>query len=359
MLDRLTAALDLMRPRTALRTRERIDALGVTLRELKELVKELRKAQDRGERQGQDVLAAVEALTGRVDQLQDEFRTLHAIARRDAELEDDLDQLASICDEPRIAAHVRSAVDKAPLVLDPFPHVVVHDLFPRDLYAALIRGLPPVELFGNPSGSKPQLTVPVTVGPVYCRHIWKFMAWVVIPRMRDTLVEKFRAPLEEWISANWPSLASNPFGPPMELQTGEGRIMLRRRGYEIKPHRDPKWGFLTTILYLVRKGDSAKWGTTLYSVDGDRTAMGAAPWWIEPAQCAKKVEVPFIRNSALVFLNSWGAHGASIPADAEPADLERYIYQFRIGPSLECVKALRAILPDEQQPIWAGKTIAY
>ena len=359
MLGRFKAALDLVRPRTAMQTLDRVDGLGVDLRELKNLIKELRKGQERGDRHRQELLAAVGTLGDRVQHLQDELCGLQGIARRDAELEEALDQLASVCDGPRIAAHARSAIANAPLILDPFPHVVVNDLFPGDLYDALIRGLPPVELFGNPSASKPQLKVPVTIGPAYCRRIWKFMAWVIIPRMQDLLVEKFRTPLEEWISANWPSLSSNPLGPPMELQTGDGRIMLRRPGYEIKPHRDPKWGFLTTIMYLVRKGDSVKWGTQLYSVDGDRTAVGAAPHWIESADCHMKVEVPFVRNSAVVILNSWGAHGASIPADAKPPDLERYIYQFRIGPTLESIKALRALLPDEQQPIWAGKTIAY
>jgi hypothetical protein len=172
--------------------------------------------------------------------------------------------------------------------------------------------------------------------------------------MQEELVSKFRGPLAEWIAANWPALGSDPLGPPVELQTGEGRIMLRRRGDVIRPHRDPKWGFLTVIMYLARKGDSAEWGTQLYSVEGDSTARGAAPHWIDPAHCRKEVDVPFHGNTALAFLNSWGAHGAGIPADAQPSDLERYIYQFRIGPTAQSVRALCDVLSSDEQAAWAG-----
>ena len=41
-------------------------------------------------------------------------------------------------------------------------------------------------------------------------------------------------------------------------------------------------------------------------------------------------EVPGRPNSAVVFLNSTGAHRASIPADAPP-ETDRYIYQVQFG----------------------------
>jgi hypothetical protein len=61
----------------------------------------------------------------------------------------------------------------------------------------------------------------------------------------------------------------------------------------------------------------------------------------------------------LVFLNSVGAHGAHIPADALPENLDRYIYQFRIGPTVESMATLKAVLPEERRPVWAGKQSDY
>lgn len=53
------------------------------------------------------------------------------------------------------------------------------------------------------------------------------------------------------------------------------------------------------------------------------------------------------------------AHGVHIPADAQPPDLERYTYQFRVGPERASMEALRATLAPEQQPLWAGKATSY
>ncbi|MBM3819253.1 MAG: hypothetical protein FJW14_09610 [Acidimicrobiia bacterium] len=360
MLTRLKDAIDVLRPRTAARTRAAVDAAGATLSQVQERLGQVQERLGQLQTTQGEVLSRIDALTRTVDEMRLGLGELRAVARRDAELDDSLDGLAALCDEARLTAHVRSAIAAAPLVLEPFPHAVIRDFLPKDFYAALIRGLPPVELFGSAADAKPQLTVPFSVGPIFSRRIWKYFVTDVVPRMmQEELVAKFRAPLEEWIAANWPALAANPLGPPVELQTAEGRILLRRRGYVIRPHRDPKWGFLTVIMYLARKGDNAEWGTQLYSVDEDRTARGAAPHWIDPAQCHRMVDVPFHRNTALALLNSWGAHGASIPPDAEPPDLERYIYQFRIGPSAESVRALCDMLSGEELAAWAGKLGTY
>jgi hypothetical protein len=92
-------------------------------------------------------------------------------------------------------------------------------------------------------------------------------------------------------------------------------------------------------------------------VDHDREAKSAAPYWIDEKQCRLVEDVKFVPNRLLVFLNSEGAHGAFIPPDAEPADLRRYIYQFRLGPTLEAIGTLKAMLPEERQPLWAGKAL--
>jgi len=56
----------------------------------------------------------------------------------------------------------------------------------------------------------------------------------------------------------------------------------------------------------------------------------------------------------LVFLNSTGAHGASIPADAKPATLERYLYQFRLGPTNQAMADLVKCMPDDKRASWEG-----
>jgi hypothetical protein len=362
MLGRLTSRFELLRPRTLARTNKSLEDLVAEVRELRRAAKS--RALD-----DQHQNALVETLSARVESLAAEVRAmgetlngistrenqLRAIVRADAELADAMASLPKILDETRIVAHMREAVERAELRLDPFPHTVVTGLFPRNFYAALLRGLPPTELFGDKSLNKQHVNVPLTVAPVYSRRVWNFLVYELQRVLQPLLVEKFRDPLARWITTHWPALSDDPFAAPMKLDVADGRIMLRERGYHITPHRDPKWGFLTCILYLAREHDSEAWGTQLYAVDGDVEATGAAPHWIDEQDCRLVEVVPYRPNTMLVLLNSTGAHGARIPEDAEPADLRRYIYQFRIGASGSSIPRLMAMLPDEQRPLWAGK----
>jgi hypothetical protein len=140
----------------------------------------------------------------------------------------------------------------------------------------------------------------------------------------------------------------------LALHPSDGRIMLRRPGYVIAPHRDPKWGFVTGLVYLARDGNSETYGTNLYRVAQDEEAPTDKPFYVNERKCELVKMVPYRANTMLAFLNSAGAHGASIPADAKPATLERYVYQFRLGPDTPTIKRLLAMMPAEQRALWSG-----
>jgi hypothetical protein len=339
MLQRVSAVWELLRPRSLASTRKTLDDLVSELRDMKRVQQETAR----------ELREQLSTLAVRESQLR-------AVYVADADQETAMGQLATVLDDSRIIAHVTTAIARAPLHLAPFPYCVIPDVLPDDFYDVLLRAIPPVELFADRPLNKQHLTVPLTVAPAFSRRVWKYMAHVVTKAaFQPALVEKFREPLGAWIAANWPSLADDPLGHPMELKTGIGRILVRGRGYRIPPHRDPKWGFLTVILYLARPQDSETWGTQLYEVGGDHEAVGAAPHWIDGERCHGEVDVPFRPNTALVFINSTGAHGAHIPEDAEPADLRRYVLQFHIGPSATALRALQSLLPEERRALWAGK----
>jgi len=371
MFQRLRQTLQVARPRSITRMQKSIDDVVQAMRVLRVAVKEqgerdkaieLRQQRDTGELATRivEMNARITELTRMIEVLTLRESQLRAVAAADAALQDAFDDLAAVCDEARIIRHVREAVARSPLVLEPLPYLIVPNVFPSDFYDALIRGIPPSELFADKPGNKQQLKVPLIYGPAYSRAVWKFLVDVALERsFQPAIVEKFREPLGEWIAREWPQLASDPLAPPMELHSTDGRILLRGRGYRIQPHRDPKWGFITVLLYLTRRGDSDRWGTQIYAVDEDAPADTIAPHWIDPDRCRLAADVPFRRNTALVFLNSCGAHGASIPDDAEPADLQRFIYQFRIGPTKAAIEALVTMLPSHRRAEWEGKLIDY
>jgi len=255
-----------------------------------------------------------------------------------------------------IGSHIERAVRRADLHLDPFPYAVIDDVLPADLYGCLLRGIPPLELFGDRPVNKQQLAVPFSLAPAYANRVWRFVTSAIVPEfIVPRIIEQFRAPIDDWIALNWPDVTPGS----VQFHSSDGRLLLRRRGYRIPPHRDPKWGFITCILYLARRDDSESWGTQLYTINADEEARGAAPHWVDPARCQCVADVTFRANRMLVLLNSVGAHGAHIPADAQPETLERYIYQFRIAPTVESMAMLKATLPEERRPFWAGKSADY
>lgn len=301
-----------------------------------------------------EILAQVTAMREQISELTQRETELRAILQRDTELDPQIPLLDKIFRKTWIAERIAASIEQAELRTEPCPYAVIDDLLPLVLYEALVMGLPPLEQFeGKPVG-KQHMDVPFSLAPLFSRRIWRYMATEMVPKAIGTsLLAKFRPHIDTWITANWPGV--DPAS--VDLHTSGGRIMFRRRGYRIRPHRDPKWSFLTCILYLARPGDSETWGTQMYAVDQDQEAKSAAPYWIDEKQCRLVEDVGFVANRLLVFLNSTGAHGAHIPSEAQPEMLERYIYQFRLGPSVETTTRLRSLLPEERQPLWAGKAL--
>jgi hypothetical protein len=127
--------------------------------------------------------------------------------------------------------------------------------------------------------------------------------------------------------------------------------MLRRAGYVIKPHRDPRWSFLTALCYLAPRQAPQVFGTQLYRLRVERDPEHSSPFWPQPDECELVADVTGAGNSALVFLNSTGAHGATVPKDAPP-DLLRYLYQARFSPDPATKARLVEMLEADARKRW-------
>jgi hypothetical protein len=284
---------------------------------------------------------------------------VRAVMVQERQLERRLPELERVIADPTTGEHVRRAIANATLHLEPFPHMIVDDLLPDALFKALVRGLPPSDLFADRAKNKQQLTVPFEFGSRYSVRIWRHMTRTLGPDLiMPAIAERFRVPLRDWLAETMPTISPELLDE-LGLTCSDGRILLRRPGYRIPPHRDPKWGFITALMYLPREGDDHRWGTHLFSVSEEQEAVGAAPHWIDDGVCTLVTTVEFRPNRTLFFLNSRGAHGADIPEDAQPATLERYAYQFRIGPSAERIQTLLASMTEDRARYWKGKATSY
>jgi hypothetical protein len=133
-----------------------------------------------------------------------------------------------------------------------------------------------------------------------------------------------------------------------------GRIQLRRPGYELRPHFDPKRVAITGLLYLAKAGDDTAPGTQLFSLSRPVVASGMKTFFPEDdgVACTLVRTVPFRPNTLLAFVNGRGAHGAVLPSDA--ALRERYSYQFYVKPDDRALKILVDRLPASEREQWTG-----
>lgn len=264
--------------------------------------------------------------------------------------------LPSLLDEQQIAAHTRRAIAAAELRSDPFEHIVVDHVLPPAVYDLLIEALPPSVFFPDRDPIKQDLPFPITFGPALAAATWNFVDSVIARRIiQPAVLEKFHEPLQHYYDV--------VFGPAFRERANElpqlssgSRLMLRRPGYYLAPHRDPKRSMLTCLMYLARPGDSEVYGTQLFRVVGDREAPFKQTYYPQNdgRHCEVAAAIPFRPNSMLVFLNSRGAHGAAIPAEAGD-DLERYTYQFYVAPENAALGALIRELPPERRTMWQNR----
>ena len=270
-----------------------------------------------------------------------------AIAACDADLQ---------CDDA--AGHLRRRIASARLDEHPFPHVVIEDVLPARVYRHMVASLPPPVFFDERRTSRAQfIRIPLGVAPAYSRRVWEFVDGVLEHVLPDALSCLFADDIARVIAP----LVDGGDPGPIRLKLMDRRLLLRRPGYVIAPHRDPRWGLLTALFYLPRKDDSDEYGTQLYSALGDgEPATTGEVFYLDRSRCELARDVPARANSALLFLNSDGAHGASIPADAPP-DTERYVFQVRIGPDADTARRLVARMNAEARQKWGvyrGKDVA-
>jgi hypothetical protein len=212
--------------------------------------------------------------------------------------------------------------------------------------------LPSPIFFEKTDDLRDEMPVPFTFAPAYSRAVWDLFHQAVEQALLPAVIAAFRPALDPFVRSSWPTLGSwDEAG--ITLRAANPRLMLRRRGYLIKPHRDPRWAFLVALFYAAPRGAGHTYGTQLYRLIQERDEPHTSPLWLGTGECELARDVPGMGNSALIFLNSTGAHGASVPDDA-PADFLRYVYQARFSPDTKTKNRLIELLEAQSRDRWVA-----
>ena len=296
-------------------------------------------------------------------QLEEQRAELTRLRRAQALDLEEVDRIKSIEDvwkPAAIAAHVRSVVADAPVHTDPFPHLVLEPLLPPEAFRVLVDAVPPEEFFeGEKHLDLRGIGKATTIVPLFSRIIWGSLRNDVIDcALAPALAERLRPFARELLRHSvGDELVEETLALP--LHPHGLRLMLRRRGWTLRPHCDPRDQFISTLLYLAPPGEGDTYGTQLFRVLQDNFVPGWANTYYpedEGVACELAKTMPYRGNLCLSFLNlGGGAHGASVPEDAQPPDLRRLAFQFYMGPDREQLDPIIARLPPDLQLAWTRR----
>ena len=286
----------------------------------------------------------IEELHKRLRRVEKDNRTLQTVLAIDQAQRARWNDLEASLDDTRIRASVDRALAAATFETFPMPHAVLENFLPAATYDALLEAIPGDEFVPAKHAIKQNLKLQqVDAVPAWTRRglaclentiIESILGPAIVARMQPHLEAMYR---EEYGPSLGASVAAVPHAPTA------GRLMLRRPGYKLEPHLDPRRVAITTLLYFARPGDNTAYGTELYALDRPVTVDRSNTFY--PAEhgykCRLVKAVPFKPNTALVFLNRQGAHAAGIPKDA-PRETKRFAYQFYISPDQAALDAIVA-----------------
>jgi hypothetical protein len=248
----------------------------------------------------EQVRVAQRALAGLQRQLAELDRQALAVGSLGVEppgLTERLDRLdAALTPEP-LARHVAAAVERARIIDAPVPHALITELLPADAYAALVAAIPPRLYFHDDGTGRLALPLPPALAPIESAVAWRYMVDVARDVLTPAIVQQFA-----------------PVLGAQRHSASQGRLLIRLPGFEGSVRRRNPSHVLTVTIAFAPLGTGPDFGCLIGGGD------------------APPVTVPFVPNSALVVLDSAGAHAyQSIPA-AAPDGTERCSYEFPIGP---------------------------
>jgi hypothetical protein len=180
-----------------------------------------------------------------------------------------------------VAEFIRSSIDQARVVEQPFLHLEFDRVFPNDVYKAMLANLPDASDYRPMSGrvkthGANPTRVKIDLFPEYLRHlraekrsVWQIVGQALCSRtVKESLMRRLAAGL------------SRRFG---STQVGLYPIPILTRdvaGYSISPHTDTAWKGVTVQFYLPSDESALNIGTVFHSKlpDGSLTRRSQMPF---------------------------------------------------------------------------------
>ena len=250
-------------------------------------------------------------------------------------------------------SRVAGVVSDAPVHGQPGGYLALEEVFPAEVYDLIVASLPSGEWFEAGTSTERHLRPSEFRDdmPRLTALVWKFIDSEITTAIRDAALPRLRPFLEaRYTDLFGPGHADRALEIPHE--TFPGTLLLRQGPIE-EPQVAPRRTTISVVMNLARRDDPRAVGTRLYSVDPDFIPIhiNAAYPHAHGFQCVPAAHVASRPNTAVILVNS---RVATAPHVGDDPGLDRFTYEFGIGPALpELVDLVAKISPALQQP-WLG-----
>jgi hypothetical protein len=226
--------------------------------------------------------------------------------------------------------HVVNRLREAEVMLDPYPHYCLENVFPEDYYRTLLENLPG-------SGSYQNLFDVTTLKLDHFRHrdqrdmnpgwtddlagaqkeFWdNFDSWFLGADFAQAVLQTFTNQMRARYERVWPEVSV------------ESQLIRHRAGYFLGPHSDLHTKLVVLLIYLAPDESAAHLGTSLYRPkDPDFTCPDSTHYPF--ADFIRVKTAPYKPNSMLAFFRSdVSFHGLEPLSDSDVKSSGRDLIQY-------------------------------
>lgn len=238
--------------------------------------------------------------------------------------------------ESDLQVAVRDKLESAELHAEPFPHLVIPDLLPEPFFQQLVETIPPLSAFSE-KGVRANLYLEryFDRAPETFRAAWgRLRDEILRGPMAEVLARRLESEIREQYAAVYsPEIAEEIMAGGLEIP--DGRLMLRKPGYTLRPHTDPARFAVTCLLYFTRAGDDSSGALCLFTPERTpevRHTSAYYPRTEEGIRADLTKVIPISKNLFVAFLNGFRSlHGVRV--ERREAAIPRLAFQAHILPT--------------------------
>lgn len=240
------------------------------------------------------------------------------------------------------AQHAISRIDAATTSTDPFPHIIVDDIFPETFYEEMLTHLPPTSLLSIPAqfGMMKIGDEDVTYRsmPETSQRFWSAFDNDVKAPICAALLQRYFPYAEEKLSAIFGDRASEiSHIEQQNFKPLRGIVQCRTTGARMSAHVDKATSLFTYLFYFAQDDSLRPFGTIFYDapnreklIELYRANRGIRAWFpnasdLETLDLQPRPPIEFRRNRLVSYANlPHSLHGAATDAAAARYSMQSF-----------------------------------